>query len=160
MRFPAFRASVTSWPVIPSETRAAYPELVDDFEVLDRELTPAFTAYDGKALRDQNRYRRQQVLILLGSTLIAGLGGLQAVLPEQRWPSILVVVVGVALAASSRYAHESETLDSYLSRRVKAERLRAQYFRYLSRTGSFAGEDREIALRRAVLAIESNTEPE
>jgi hypothetical protein len=43
---------------------------------------------------------------------------------------------------------------------VKAERLRALYFRYLSRTGPYAREDRELALRRAVLAIEADKEPE
>lgn len=65
-RFPALRAPAASAPVIPAGRRAAYPALAADFEVLDRELTPAFERYDAEALRDQNRYRRQQVLILLG----------------------------------------------------------------------------------------------
>ncbi|WP_193318637.1 DUF4231 domain-containing protein [Nonomuraea phyllanthi] len=159
-RFPTLRAPVTSGTVIPAAQRAAYPGLAADFEVLDREVGPAFARYDGAALRDQNRYRRQQVLILLGSALIAGLGGLQAALPGHRWPAVLLAVIGIALAASTKYVKESETLDGYLAARVKAERLRALYFRYLSATGPYAGQDRELALRRAVLAIESDQEPE
>jgi hypothetical protein len=31
--------------------------------VLDQEVAPAFTEYDAAALRDQNRYPRQQVII-------------------------------------------------------------------------------------------------
>ncbi|MEV4074067.1 DUF4231 domain-containing protein [Nonomuraea fuscirosea] len=159
-RFPALRAPAASAPVIPAGRKAGYPALAADFEVLDRELTPVFERYDVEAMRDQNRYRRQQVLILLGSAMITGLGGLQAVLPEQHWPAVLVTVIGVALATSTRYARESETLDRYLAARARAERLRALYFGYLARTGAFAGEDRELALGRAVLAIEAGEEPE
>ncbi|GAA3260845.1 hypothetical protein GCM10020216_101030 [Nonomuraea helvata] len=160
VRFPTLRAPATSRSVIPARKQDAYPGLAADFEVLDREVTPVFARYDGAALRDQNRYRRQQVLILLGSALIAGLGGVQAVLPDHRWPAVLLTVIGVALAASTKYARESETLDGYLAARAKAERLRALYFRYLCRTGPYAGEDRQLALRRAVLAIEADKEPE
>ena len=41
---------------------------------------------DRAALMHQNRYRRQQVLVVIGSAVIGGLGGLQAVFPDQRWP--------------------------------------------------------------------------
>ncbi|NUW43850.1 DUF4231 domain-containing protein [Nonomuraea rhodomycinica] len=159
-RFPRLRSSAVSAPVIPPERRAAHPELAPDFAVLDREVAPAFARYDAIALRDQNRYRRQQMLVLLGSALITGLGGLQAVLSGERWPAILLAVVGVALATSARYAGESETLRSYLEARGKAERLRALHFRYLSMTGPYAGRDRDIALRRAVHAIHADKEPE
>ncbi|MEV5891205.1 DUF4231 domain-containing protein [Nonomuraea fuscirosea] len=159
-RFPALRAPAVSAPVVPAGRKAAYPALAADFEVLDRELTPVFERYDVEALRDQNRYRRQQVLILLGSAVITGLGGLQAVLPEQHWPAVLVTVIGVALATSTRYVRESETLDRYLAARARAERLRALYFGYLARTGAFGGEDRELVLGRAVLAMEAGEEPE
>ncbi|MGR6917262.1 DUF4231 domain-containing protein [[Actinomadura] parvosata] len=160
MRFPTLRAAGGSTPVIPPDRRPDYPGLAADFAFLDDELSPAFAEYDGQARRDQNRYRRQQVLILLGSAVITGLGGLQAVLPHHQWPAILLTIIGVALAASTRYARESETLDRYMAARAKAERLRALYFHYLSRTGPYAGEDRGLALRRAVLAIRADKEPQ
>lgn len=83
-RFPRLRAPSDSRPVIPPDKRDAYPELAEDFAALDDQVAKVFTEYDEAALREQNRYRRQQVLILLGSALLTGLGGLQAVFPGQR----------------------------------------------------------------------------
>jgi Protein of unknown function (DUF4231) len=137
--------AVSLLPGHPDQGRAAYPELAADLDVLDREVTPVFTECDLAALRAQNRYRRQQVLILLGAALVTGLGGLQAVFPAQRWPGFLLAVLGAALAASTRFARESESQEKYLSARVKAERLRGLYFLYLSATGRYAGPGREAA---------------
>ena len=159
-RFPKLRSPSQSWPVIPDKNRSGYPELASDFSVLDRYVTPAFTTYDLAALRDQNRYRRQQVLIFVGTALLTGLGGLQAVFPAQRWPGVLLAVLGVALTASTRFAKESESHADYLKARVKAERLRALYFLYLSETAPYAEPGRETNLRRAVAAIEAGREPQ
>jgi Protein of unknown function (DUF4231) len=158
-RFPRMRAPSVSWPVIPESSRAGYPELAADFAVLDRVVAPAFTETDLAALRDQNRYRRQQVLILLGSALVTGLGGLQAVFPSQRWPGLVLALLGIVLAASTHFAREGAAQADYLSARVKAERLRALQFRYLSAVGPYAESDREIALRHAVVAIKAGKEP-
>ncbi|MGW6194812.1 DUF4231 domain-containing protein [Kribbella sp. NPDC055110] len=158
-RFPRFRPP-HSQPIISAEKREAYPALATDLAVIDRELAPAFEECDSDALRYQHRYRRQQILILLGSALVVGLGGLQAALPHQRWPGVALAVVGVVLAASSRFAKEQGWLHNYLDERVKAEGLRSQCFRYLSRTGNYTGDDREFVLRRAVLAIQHGKEPE
>jgi hypothetical protein len=158
-RWPSLRTPRTSPPVIPAEARAAYPALAGDFEVLDEVLSPAFHSSDRAALRYQNRYRRQQVTILVGSVVASGLGGTQALLPDQRWPGALLALLGIALAASSRATSELGTQSAYLGERAKAERLRAVYFRYLSRTGRYAGEDRTMALRRAVVAIQAGREP-
>jgi hypothetical protein len=159
VRFPRLHAPSVSRPVIPPAARAAYPALASDIEVLDREVGPVFAEYDRAALRDQNSYRRQQVLIFLGSALVTGLGGLQAVFPGQRWPGVLVAVLGIALAGSTRVVKEEALQGDYLGARIKAERLRGLYFQYLSRTGSYANADREIALRRAVVAVQSGMEP-
>jgi hypothetical protein len=158
-RFPRLRSQLSSRPVIPVEKRAAYPNLAGDFDVLDRVVAPAFRDSDRAALHNQNRYRRQQVAVLLGSVIASGLGGLQAVFPDQRWPGVLLTALGIGLAASSRVTSEVGALDAYLTERVKAERLRMLHFRFLSRTGRYADADREIALRRAVVAIQAGREP-
>jgi hypothetical protein len=159
-RFPRLRAPATSRPVIPPGRRASYPDLAADFIVLDREVAPAFTQFDKKALRDQNRYRRQQVLVVLGAALVTGLGGVQAVFPGQRWPGVLLALLGIALATSARVAKEQAAQADYLDARVKAERLRGLHFQYLSRLGPYAEQDRVVVLRHAVLAIRAGKEPE
>ena len=159
IRFPKLRAPAVSWPVIPDDKRASFTSLASDFQVLDREARPAFVEADLAALRRQNRYRRQQVIILLGSTALSGLGGLQALFTDQRWPGLLLAALGVLLAATGRASRELDDLKSYLNERVKAERLRALHFLFLSRTGKYADADREANLRRAVVAIRFGKEP-
>jgi len=166
-RFPKLHAPNESYPVIPGDRdeehdypgRAGFPQLAPDFEVLDKEVAPAFTQYDKAALRDQNRYRRQQVIIILGAALLTGLGGLQAVFPHQRWPGLFLAALGIVLSLTAGFARDRAALTDYLSARVKAERLRALHFWYLSATGRYAGTDRDDNLRRDVLAVLRGDEP-
>jgi uncharacterized protein DUF4231 len=168
-RFPKLRTPSKLDPVIPEEVgddypgylgRDHYPLLSQDFEVLDKEVVPSFSEYDKAALRDQNRYRRQQVIIILGSALVTGLGGLQAVFPHERWPGQLLAGLGVLLAATAGFAKDRGALADYLGARVKAERLRALHFQYLSATGRYAAAGREDNLRRDVLTILRGEEPQ
>jgi len=158
-RFPSLRRTATPQPVLPSDTAERYPSLADDIALLESVVGPAFAESDRAALIQQNRYRREQVVLTLGAAVLSGLGGLQAVLPHQRWPGLLLVALGLALTAVGRTAGEHGTLDEFLDNRIKAERLRAMHFRFLSRTGRYAGADREIMLRRAVLAVKAGEEP-
>jgi hypothetical protein len=157
-RFPGQRVPRFA-VLVPSRLRSAYPALAADLAVIDREVRPAFEHCDRAALRSQHLYRRQQVLILLGSAMVVGLGGLQAALPDHRWPGVALAMLGTALGLMSRSARDRDRLDEYLSERVKAERLRSQCFRYLSRTGRYASADRDVALRRAVVAVLHGREP-
>ncbi|MFL6137533.1 MAG: DUF4231 domain-containing protein [Frankiaceae bacterium] len=157
-RLPKLRAPGRSPAVIPPEKKAGYPELDADFALLATVVEPVFTKYDLGALREQNRYRRQQCLVLLGAAAVTGLGGLQAALPHSRWPELVLAVLGVGLAASSARVKEATAQSDYLDQRVKAERLRALHFQYLSTTGRYAGSGRERALREAVIAIQRGEE--
>jgi len=158
-RFPSLRSRAVSHPVVPDDAAQRYPALADDLAVVRAVVAGPFAESDRAALVHQNRYRRQQVLIVLGSAALTGLGGLQAVLPDQRWPGVLLAVLGLAVAALGRGADELGTFEAFLTERVKAERLRAAHFRYLSRTGRYAGADREAVLRRSVRAVKAGEEP-
>ena len=158
-RFPRLRLRPRVAPVIAPGAARRYPALADDLRILDEVVGPAFAASERAALLAQNRYRRQQVVLLLGSAALTGLGGLQAVLPSERWPSLGLAVLAVVLTAVSRAAGELKALECFLDQRVKAERLRAMYFRYLSRTGRYRTDDRVNVLRRAALAVERGEEP-
>ena len=161
IRFPKLRPPPpsSSWAVIAEDKRASYPSLMPDFETLDHVVAPAFAEADLAALRCQHRYRRQQVTLLLGSAAVSGLGGLQALLLDQRWPGALLSALGILLAATSRASRELDVLTEYLGQRVKAEQLRALHFRYLSRTGKYSGPDRETQLQRAVVDLRFGKEP-
>jgi Protein of unknown function (DUF4231) len=159
VRFPSLRAPRTSWPAVEPKTGTDYPELADDITTVDQVVGPAFREADLAALRHQNRYRRQQVVIILGSAVLTGLGGLQAVFPEQRWPGLVLGLLGALLAVLSTAVNELNALEGFMSERVKAERLRSACFRFMSRTGRYTGADRVSVLRRAVLAIRAGEEP-
>jgi hypothetical protein len=133
--------------------------LARDVQVLDDVVGPVFEESDRAALRHQNAYRRQQVLMIVGAAVLSGLGGLQAAMSDERWPGLVLAVLGIALAGLGQMAGELKTFEHFLDERVKAERLRATYFRFLSRTGRYAGDDRVVTLRRAVLSVKAGEEP-
>jgi len=159
VRFPRFPSPTGSSPVIPPEARETYPALRDDIDLLSQEALPAFTRYDLEALRDQNSYRAQQIVLLVGAALVSGLGGLQAVFPGQRWPGVLLAVLGLLLGAFGRWARRQRSLDAYLTARLRAERLRAVHFQFLAGQGHYAGPDRAAALRTSVRSIADGREP-
>ncbi len=114
-------------PVLAADLPEAvtdYPELADDISTVDQVVTPAFRDADLSALRHQNRYRRRQVVIIVGSALLTGLGGLQAVFPAERWPGLLLALLGALLAVLSNAVNELSALENFMTERVKAERLR------------------------------------
>jgi len=158
-RFPRVRLHAASTPVIPHDVRASYPGLAADLAVLDEVVGRPFATADRAALVEQNRHRLFQILILLGSAVLSGSAALQGVFPDQRWPGILSAVLGLGLAALGQTAGELGTLTEFQSSRMKAERLRALHFEYLARSGRFHGPDRDVRLRRAVIAIEAGKEP-
>lgn len=159
VRFPSLRTPQKSGPLVPPQTAADYPELADDITTADQVVGPAFREADLAALRHQNRYRRQQVVIILGSAVLTGFGGLQAVFPEHRWPGLVLGLLGALLAVLSTAVNELNALEGFMTERVKAERLRSACFRFVSRTGRYAGADRVSVLRRVVNTIRSGEEP-
>lgn len=159
-RFPSLRPPrARKRSVLDPAVAADYPQLAADIELADEIVGPEFANSDHAALVHQNRYRRQQVLIILGTAVLTGLGGLQAVFQEERWPGILLAVLGLLLTFVGRAAGELRALDAFLDERIKAERLKSAYFRFLSRTGRYAHDDRVSRLRRAVVAVKRGEEP-
>jgi hypothetical protein len=158
-RFPSLTAPASSGAVLPPGLGERYPALAEDIDVLDRVVRPAFVESDRAALIEQNRHRRQQVVLAVGAAIMAGLGGLQALVPDQRWPGLILVVLGLVLAAVGNTAGELGSFQRFLDERIKAERLRAMHFRYLSRSGRYATTNRAVVLERAVLAVKAGEEP-
>lgn len=158
-RFPTLRARADPKPVVPVDVRADYPSLRADFAVLDEVVGGPFAAADRAALVEQNRHRLYQVVILLGAALLSGSAALQGVFVDQRWPGVVSAVLALLLATLGQTAGELGTLGEFQTSRMKAERLRALHFEYLSRRGPYGGPDRELELRRAVIAVDAGKEP-
>ncbi len=155
-RFPRLRARPAAHPIVPPARRADYPALERDFAVLDAELVPRFEALDVEAGRAQNGFRLAQLLLILGGLAATVLGAIQAVQGQGSWAGFaeagVVAVLGAVLAISGDLRVKHDYLDS----RLRAERLRAEYFLFLSRAADYSGrEDHDAAkvLRRRVRSI-------
>lgn len=138
---------------VPEDEQAAFPELADDFAALDEYLVPSFLELDRRAQYEQNRFRRQQVLILVGGALTTVLGATQAALEDSAWPGLFVAVTGAAVGALTFIARRRGSLGRYLEARLSTEQLRSLYFAYLGRVDEFADEKQRRA--RLVGAVES-----
>ncbi len=152
-RFPRLKAPASSWPVIPPGVGDEFPTLQEDLAVLSEDVSPAYAVYDAQALKAQNSHRLQQVVLLIGAALTSGIGGIQAMVSDQRWPGILLSGLGFVLGLFGIWVKRQGVLDRYLYARLRAERLRALHFRYLARLGSYSSDGRREALRDAVSAI-------
>lgn len=150
---------LVSAPIVDPEVRAKYPALEADFRALDDVVAAPFEESDLGALRNQNSYRAEQLLVILGSALVSVLGAAEAAFAGQRWWGVGVAVAGVLVAGGSRFARERDSLTSFLKARVRAERLRGEFFWFLARLKPYDGDDRVPALRRAVARIRRGQEP-
>jgi Protein of unknown function (DUF4231) len=152
-RFPTLLLRPQEALIVPPALRARCSALEEDFAVLDRELLPRFRELDRTALRAQNQFRLEQVVLILGGVLAVVLGALQGALRDAAWPGVAEAVVGGLLAVVGVRTRELHAQRRYLTSRVKAERLRGEYFRYLGRVGQYAGVDRNRRLAGQVASI-------
>jgi hypothetical protein len=136
-------------PLVSDELRAASPALAGDFDVLDRELLPDFYELDEDALRAQNTFRLGQLLVIVGGAAATALGTVQAALGGG------IVEIGIAeallagtLAAAVAYVRGRQAQREYFTTRLKAERLRGEYFLFLGRVPPYDLDEEAERLRR------------
>jgi hypothetical protein len=137
------------YPMVSAELRAASPALADDFEVLDRELLPDFYELDEGALRAQNTFRLGQLLVIVGGAAATSLGAVQAALGGGVTEiGIAEALVAGLLAAAVAYVRGRQAQREYFTTRLKAERLRGEYFLFLGRVAPYDSDDDAERLRR------------
>lgn len=142
--------------IISLEDQGKFPGFKDDFEILERELMPYFRQLDNEALRAQNQFRRQQIILIAGGVVATTLGAIQAAHAKATWPGVAEAVVAAFLTMVSFIAGEVDAQKKYFSDRLKAETLRAEYFLFLGRLGNYANEANRVQnLIRRVADIES-----
>jgi hypothetical protein len=129
-----------NYPILPVEEQNKYPDFSQDFELLNSELEPYFEALDYEALRTQNEFHREQVIVILGGVVLTLLGTLQAIYSTAIWPGIVEAIIAFVLTVFTLRARELGWQEKYFNTRLKAETLRGEYFLFLGKIGPYADE--------------------
>jgi uncharacterized protein DUF4231 len=157
-RLPRLVWSPQNEDIVPSDVQAQHPALAEDFKTLEDELLPHFRELNADALRYQNEFRLDQVMLILGGALAAVLGVLHASLPRTAaaWAGIVEAVLAAALSAVALRARTAGAQQRYFTWRLKAEKMRAEYFLFLGGVGLYADEKERLShLIRRVAEIKS-----
>lgn len=145
-------------PILSADDQGRFPDLADDFALLGGELEEAFVEYDRGALAGQNRFRLLHLLLIVGGTTATALGALQcAAHGGKLWLGIAEAIVAGLLAPLAISARSGRAHRAYFTNRLRAERLRSEYFVFLVGVGEYSGIDdrrRVEVLRRRIAAIE------
>jgi hypothetical protein len=125
-----------------------YPRLHEAIVSGHREVFPYFAECDQEAIGEQQRYRLFVVAAMIGGFVTTVFGALQAALPAEWWPGVVVATVGAWTTAVTTIARRQGALDSYLRARLRAERLRSLYVGYVATAPGIDAGARHEALRR------------
>jgi len=144
------------WPVVPLEPLAGYQALESDLALWRGQLEFSFRKLDHRAKILQNRFWRQRVLLITGglvatslATAQAAIGGGNVILAVLQ-AGLTGLLAGLTVLIRSRRAQQG-----YLSARLKAERIKSEYFLFLAMAGDYQGERRVRLLQQQVEDIEA-----
>jgi hypothetical protein len=133
-----------NYHIIGPDIRGQYSDLAGDFDVLDKQLMPYFWELDAEALRAQNQFRLEQIIIILGTALATILGAIQSARANDKWPGIIEAALAGVLAVVILSSRTLKTHESYFTNRLKAERLRGEYFLFLGRAEPYSNDDDRV----------------
>jgi Protein of unknown function (DUF4231) len=146
--------------IVKPETRVKYPALSEDFALLDKHLMKYFWELDEGALQSQNKFRRAQVIVIMFTASATIFGAIQAAYPAWKLP--VGITEAVLAAVATVFIANIQTLkthEGYYTNRLKAERLRSEYFLFLGRAEPYSNDnDRESNLVRRVAEIRQKKE--
>jgi hypothetical protein len=139
------------WPVLPQDAEERYPQLVPDFQLWRGELERPFRRLDHDAQLLQHQFWRQQVTLIIGGLSATALGAYQAATGggNQGVATAQAILTGV-LTGLTALVRARRAQQGYLTARLKAERIKSEFFLFLARVGAYAGADREERLRQQV----------
>jgi hypothetical protein len=162
-RFPLPRyRPQPEYPLVKDEDRAAAPLLDAELAYLEENLVTRFRSLDEESLRAQHRFRFGIVVLIFGSAAATALGSVQAALGGgELGIGIAEGIVGALVAGTVVYVRGRRFQQTYLTKRVVAERLKSQYYLFLARAGTYAVEDdaqRCRLLERTLDRIEAGDE--
>jgi hypothetical protein len=142
--------------LVELEDQRRYPALAQDLAFLNDHLLDAYRSLDAQALRQQNSFYLVNAATLLGTLVATVLGTVQVAGVGGGWLGFAETLLTGALGGSMVTATSRRMQRGYYTNRLKAERLRSEYFLFLARSGDYADEARrQQILEDRVLAIES-----
>jgi hypothetical protein len=144
-------------PLMPPQGRDDYPSLSQDLMVWPERLEHRFRRYDHRAQLLQNRFWRQRVLLIIGGLLATSLATVQAAWGGGHvWLAVIQTVLTGLLAGLAVLLRSRRAQYGYLSARLKAERIKSEFYLFLARSGDYAHDDRVARLSLAVDDIETS----
>jgi len=144
------------WLVVREQDRKQYAQLAGDLAVWLDLLKPRFRRLDHTAQILQNQFWRQNVVLIVGGLVATSLGAIQAVLGGGVVGiAVAQAVLTGALAGLTVLIRSRRAQQGYLTARLKAERIKSEFFMFLARAGDYAGPDPQTALLQQVDDIEA-----
>jgi hypothetical protein len=142
--------------IVPIDARKNHPDLKADFDILEERLMEEFRRLDNAALRAQNHFRWQQIILISGAVMTSAAGAIQASSPNiAQWAGGVEAVIAGILTAVAFVAKQTDSHKKYFSNRLKAEVLRGEYFLFLGRLGAYKDDASRVQnLIRRVAEIE------
>jgi hypothetical protein len=143
-------------PVVSGEDVDRYTELREDLTVWTDDLEPRFRRLDHRAQLLQNQFWRQHVTLIVGGLVATSLGAIQAAAAggivglAVAQATLTGVLAGLAVLVRSRRAQQG-----YLTARLKAERIKSEFFLFLARVGDYAKDEPRSTLQQRVDDIEA-----
>lgn len=139
------------WPVLPEDADDRYPELVPEFRIWRDRFERLFRRLDHDAQLLQQQFWRQQVTLIAGGLLATALGAFQAANGGgNRGVAAALAVLAGLLTGLTAVVRARRAQQGYLTARLKAERIKSEYFLFLARAGAYAGADPAERLRQQV----------
>jgi hypothetical protein len=143
-------------------------EIFDDIDFMDYELLRLFRGRDHQAKFNQNRYRRRQILFLvlavaatlIGSFQVVALNTSPDIMPLFAFLETLVALLTAFLASIGGRLSPQEL---WLTNRRRAEQMRREYFRYLTRMPPYdevAGYQRRMLFSQRAADINRGMYPQ
>jgi hypothetical protein len=144
------------WPVVRREHVDAYPALAEDLQVWLEEFEHRFRLLDHRAQILQNQFWRQHVALIVGGLVATSLGAVHAAVGGgvEALAVAQAVLTGV-LAGLTVLVRSRRAQYGYLTARLKAERIKSEFFLYLARVGDYRTVDARTTLEQHVRDIES-----
>ena len=140
--------------VLPEDADQLYPQLVLDFQIWRDRFERTFRRLDHDAQLLQQQFWRQQVTLIAGGLLATALGAFQAANGGgNRGVAAALAVVAGLLTGLTALVRARRAQQGYLTARLKAERIKSEYFLFLARAGGYEGSGREGRLRQQVEGI-------